>query len=614
MNTILIIGLLALAAILVYFIFFKKYTAPPTDILDQSEDIYKIEYLVQKVGDEFNAVLKTNYSELNLNRYEIEKSEKNKSTLRSALKLCAFGNIGYKLFVKEYIKDMLQSRFHVTEETIDQVIPFHDAHALTTMEKFDILLYLYRQQFDRAALEELITRYKLDTPKEDERGDIFFEVDSSVIRILYQRHQSLVDTLTFGDHLNIVAQRIYQKLKGHGVVDELCDMTVDGVNCGTSGIPESFYSYGMDMSYGAKEGELPLTGYNSVWIMYKGKKIRMSFLGFESNKELQRVVKNIYRYNDPGMLSADKGYIVNCLQNGSRITVSRPSMCEEWVFFLRNFDTSDSMTLYDMYPFEGNEKLIQLAKYVVLGEQNIAITGSQGCGKTTFMLNLIQFMRSAYSIRVEEMAAELRIRKMYPRRNIVSFTETDTVSGQQIVNFMKKTDADICLLGEVAEAALAAIGIQMGQVGSRQLIFTHHAGSVPSLIKAFRDNLTLAGGYNNEKIAEETVASVLNFNIHISMNVYGRRIVERITEIIPRVEEDYCVDSLQEATNQFYYRMTDRQLFNYKDLVVYDHESLCYKFVGEISQEGCNRIETQLTPEERVLFHELLNQMQLEAA
>ncbi|RKI43150.1 ATP-binding protein [bacterium D16-51] len=44
-------------------------------------------------------------------------------------------------------------------------------------------------------------------------------------------------------------------------------------------------------------------------------------------------------------------------------------------------------------PDPGNEKLFKLIKFLVSGEENIAITGEQRTGKTTFMVSVIQFMQ-----------------------------------------------------------------------------------------------------------------------------------------------------------------------------------------------------------------------------
>ena len=591
-----------------FFYSLKKADASEDGLYGDDTDLG---VLTIKVRDEINARLKINYDEVNLSRHERERSEKIKSNIRRAKTECAAGNVGAKEFMKDYIADILQTSLNVGESNIDKVIPFDNYDALTVIEKFDLLLYVYRKKYGFHAFDKMVSMNHLDDAREDPAtGDVYFEIDGRQIAVLFARHAKAMDQLDFTDKMHYLSQRIYQDLYGHSTVDDLCNEVIDGINCGVSGVPDTFYTYGSDMSFGAVSPERPLTGYNAVWVIYKGKKVRLSFLGFKNEKDLQRVAKNIYRYGDPGMLSADRGYIVNTMKNGSRITVARPPMCEEWSFWLRNFDTADGMDITALYPFTGVDKLAELCRWLVVGERNVAVTGTQGCGKTTFVMNLVRYMRQSYSIRVQEMSAELHLRKMYPRRNIASFTETDTISGQMCVDFTKKTDADIGILGEVAEAPVAAIGIQMAQVGFRQLLFTHHAKSASSLVKAFRDNLTLAGGYSNEKIAEETVAQVLNFNIHLERDPYGRRTVRRITEILPHTDEAYPKD-IDAAARAYYYRVTDRQLFDCNDVLVFDGEG--FRFSGRLSQRTREEIVGLLTSEERAQFMQFLSVMDADA-
>ena len=171
---------------------------------------------------------------------------------------------------------------------------------------------------------------------------------------------------------------------------------------------------------------------------------------------------------------------------------------------------------------------------------------------------------------------------------------------------MKKTDADVGILGEVAEAPVAALGIQMAQVGFRQLLFSHHGKTVRDIICALRDNLLTAGGYSNEMIAEQTVVSVLNFNVHLNRTVMGKRYVERVTEIIPHVDEPYAA-AMDDATKQYYYRKTDRQTFDQRDIMVFENDQFVFK--NEISEDNVNAIKYFLTDEEQQRFELFLVRM-----
>lgn len=608
LNMFLILVVFAASVLLVLLKFFRRYKFHEIDYDDSH--LYTITYLTEGVRDTFDAVLKTDYSELNLNKEETEKSKRNKDTLRSSLKKCTHGNLGCKLYIIDYIQDLLQRKYNINEETINRVIPFDKSDELTSEYKFMILLHIYKKRYDLMAMDEFISRNNLDHPI-GEGSHVHYCITCADIDYVFRRHSVIYESFTFMDKLAIVAQKIYQGYKGLGVIDDIRFQKIDGINCGTSGIPQTFYSYGEDSMFGAADGELPLAAYNAVWLMFHGKKIRLAFIGFGKAAELERVVKNTCRYNNAGTLSRTRGYIVNTTEDGCRVVGARPEMSESWVLFIRKFDTASRMTLEMMYPFEAVDKLVLMLKYIVTGCRNTALTGQQATGKTTCLMSIIGNVPEAYSIRVQEMAFELYLRKIYPERNIVTFQDTQTVSAQEGIELQKKSDGDVNLFGEVAQAAVVPLAIKLGQTGSAMLIFTSHHKTTEDLVKEWRDSLVSEGAATDSKMAEETVAKVLNFDIHLERSVEGVRYIQRITEILPHIAEPYSED-LTEASIQFFYRMTDRQVFDTQDILIWDNG--VYRFVNNISQDTVLEINKKLSPAQQQEFQVFLDGMRQEVA
>ena len=104
-------------------------------------------------------------------------------------------------------------------------------------------------------------------------------------------------------------------------------------------------------------------------------------------------------------------------------------------FHIRN------VTLEGLITDEGAELPISLIKYLVKGCMITAITGQQGSGKTTLLMAMVRHIYSTMTLRVQETAFELHLRKLYPERNILTFCETDSISGQEGLDIQKKTDA-----------------------------------------------------------------------------------------------------------------------------------------------------------------------------
>ncbi|NLX76507.1 MAG: Flp pilus assembly complex ATPase component TadA [Clostridiaceae bacterium] len=579
--------------------------------MEYDEDKYSMEAILVFIKESFNEILKTNLYDLNITKEEFDKRMHNKNQLRKALKNCAYGDVNAKNYVKDFIKDILVKSYGIDETNINNIICFDNPKKLTPQDKFEILLYHYKKKHGYRALERLILDYGLDSPVASKEG-ISYSITAEQVDGIFAK-QNFINR--FEDKLNIAAQRIYQQYKGFGVIDEIRDMRIDGVSGGVSGIPPSFHEeFDINVSLSIIS-KLP-SNYDSIWIFFRGKTIHLSFLSFGSEEELIRVCKNIYRYNYPGQLSESNGYKVNEMKDGSRVVVVRPPFAESWAFFVRKFDSIERADIEELITDINSEIPIGLIKWLIKGCRVTAITGAQGSGKTTLLMSVIKFISPAFTLRIQEMAFELHLRRIYPERNILTFRETTTVSGQEGLDLQKKTDGTVNILGEVATAPVSSLMIQMAQVASLFTLFTHHAKTTVDLVKALRNNLLQTGVFSNEKIAEQQVADVVNFDIHMNKDISGHRYIERITEIIPAENTDYpeirpvdgeCgINEFFNIAREFFIRMTDRKIFETRDIVVYDNGT--YKACSPPSNAQIRSIINNLTGEEREEFKSYLNQ------
>ncbi|WP_066497522.1 ATPase, T2SS/T4P/T4SS family [Abyssisolibacter fermentans] len=572
---IIIIILAVCGFIYKYFSRVKKWSGYHID-----EDKYNINVLTEYIKDTFNDILKTNLYEMNISKDEFNKRMQNRNQLRKALKSCTYGDLNAKNYVKAFIKDILVKSYNIDESNINKVINFNSPRELSVQDKFEIMLYVYKKRLGYKALERIIVDNELDVLKQTDDGQVYV-ISKEEIEKLYYKKIKRIDN--FEDKLNIIVQRIYQRYKGYGVIDEIRDMKIDGVSGGVSGIPSTFHEkvdFNMDINL---IRALPFS-HDSVWIFFKGKTIHLSFLSFGSQNELIRVCKNIYRYNNPGQLSESNGYKINEMKDGSRVVVARPPFAESWVFFVRKFDSIQNQNIEDLVVDKNNKLPIDFIQWIIKGCSITAVTGSQGTGKTTLLMSIIKFIDPTYTLRIQEMAFELHLRKIYPYRNILTLRETTTISGQEGLDLQKKTDGTVNILGEVATAGVASWMIQMAQVASLFTLFTHHAKTAENLIVSLRNNLLQTGIFNNEGVAEQQVAEVINFDIHLSKDISGHRYIERITEIVPLTQHcdypqaykhaknhDEKIDMFMDTMGEFFNRMTDRKKFETRDIVVWDN-------------------------------------------
>ena len=380
-NIVLILLVLCIAAFAVYYVIKKKKTEEVEEAINVDDKTYTLDVMQAFIKKRLDEITKVNLYDIGLSEEELKRRKNKKYELKKALKGCTYGDVNDKKYVKELIYDLLAQEYGVDETNVSKAIPFDVPSLLTAQDKFDILIYVFKKEFGYEALSELIKKYNLDVLKYVEgEAKPSYVITEQEISDIYEKENI---TLSFSDKLSVIVQRIYQHYKGYSSIDEIRDMNIDGVSGGVSGLPESFLSQvaQTDGDYLSQIAEHKVPrACDSIWIMFRGKSIRLAFLSFGTEAELKRVCQNIYKYNNPGQLSDTNGYKINEMKDGSRVVVVRPSMSETWAFFVRKFDVKRA-ALEQIVHGPGKEEAIELLKYLVKGARIISLTGEQGCRK-----------------------------------------------------------------------------------------------------------------------------------------------------------------------------------------------------------------------------------------
>ncbi|MEK3661529.1 ATPase, T2SS/T4P/T4SS family [Paenibacillus sp. FSL F4-0236] len=571
-NLILIfVVLIAIGVFLYLWLGRRKDAAPPSVQLK-----YDMNEIVLFLRRAFEEIIAASLYEGSPSEEEYNRRKARRRELQKALRSCMHGDLSAKKYVKLYMKDLLVQTYGLDEGNVDKIISFGHTNRLTSQDCFDILLYVFKKDHGQNAFNVIVSKYSLDTLQKLPDGSKGYKITEEQIRHIYQSEQP---RLSIQDKIEIIVQRAYQIYKGLGVIDELRDQNIDGVNGGTSGMPPDVVQTTDFLEYTKQQHFIPQS-YDAVWTFYRGKSLHLEFLSFGSEKELKRVCQNIYGFGNPGQLNESKGYIINDMADGSRVVVVRPKMAESWAFFVRKFNDS-LVELDQQIQDQGAQLAIDMLVFLILGHQVTAITGRQGSGKTTLLKALIKYI-DAKNIRIQETSFEIWARKMYPGKNILSFRETPSVSGQDGLDVQKKTDGAVNIVGEAATHSVVSYVIQAAQVASEYTLFTHHGKTLPNLVSALRNSLIASGAFSNEKIAEVQVVEALGFNVHLVLRA-GKRYIERITEIIPadpqfEYPQNYKdpenitdkLDAFMDTMTEYFGRMTDRRSYDYKDVIVWE--------------------------------------------
>ncbi|QGQ98794.1 hypothetical protein EHS13_29920 [Paenibacillus psychroresistens] len=584
LNTILILITFISIAIIVVLLYLKSKRERP-DIeqadkltIDRLLDIVKYS-LADLVKDE-------NLS--GLADEEFESMYKRKARIQDAMRNCVYGIDSAKLIVQDLIRSIVADLLK-TEKDILDVYDFK-ASNLDSRIQFEILMYYYKKSFGKDALAELINEYKLARDRyeiEDKSQASYLVLDEDIDVIYKEKNYEL----TYPVMLDLLSIMIFQRYKGFGVIDTLREMNINGFNCGTSG---------SILSALLNKDKKIMKAPRSVWLYYNGKYIHLRFLTFNSEEELRRVVQLLCRYNNPGPLTEKRGFLVNTMYDKSRVLAMRPPASEYWAVFVRKFTLSDSSlpALIDK-PYVNKAYLaINMVMYLMMGQITCGFTGRQGAGKTVMMTAAVKYIDPRYTIRVLEMAPEMYLRELYPERNILSVQETEYVSAAELQDALKKSDAAVSIVGEVATDPIAARMIQMGQVASIFTIFSHHANVAEQLVYAIRNSLVNAGGFSGNMItAEQQVIDVIRVDIHLNYTTSGRRYIERISEIVrldvsvpyPEYDMKNPLHSMNEITKEYYTRQTDRKTFTTRDILRYNLETDTYEtmewFTADLTQK-----------------------------
>ncbi len=546
---------------------------------------------------------------------DLKRLVKRKAQRKEALKNSVYGIDSAKLMVKEMIHTFLVE--HMKPEKIRQIVGLDKESEPNTNTMFEIIMYKYKKQYGRDAL----TKWILENSFYKERPAVGIGSENDTAYYITKAdlegsYFALEYHLTDDEVIDIFTTLLYQSYKGFGCIDTLSEMNINGYNVGVSGSVMD----AININYGQseeEENEAFSEATNALWLYYRGSYIHLQFLDFGSEDEVRRVIQLLIRWNSPGPLSAKRGYLVNTMQDKSRILAVRPPAGEMWAAFVRKFtlDIISPEALIIKPGVTDGEIAIRLIEFLMRGQITTAVTGRQGSGKTTLMKAIIAYMDPRYNIRVLEMAPEMYLREIYPNRNIYSVQETDTVSAESLQDALKKSDSAITIIGEVATDPVAARMIQLAMTGSLYTLFSHHANEAKDLVLTLRNSLVNAGGFDNMTTAEKQVTDVLKINVHLDFTPEGKRYIKRITEITqldegvpyPEYNQDKGPDELKyDLDKEYYTRQTDRISFSTRDIMVYDTDTDTYLPKEEFSDGLREKIRGALSKKEREEFDKFM--------
>lgn len=564
------------------------------------------EHVLNKLTDIVNMKISIAYNDRLANSLRAKQK-----SIRSALDEVPFGiprNI-------EYLQAVMQSELIELLPTLEDCKNFIDIDDWMFLEpnfQWELLLYLAeRLAPDRKKyFTWLFEKYEWD--KEFDYDDPFIgKTIARRIVVLERMQEALSDlyseygALTYDDYMQFYAKVIYNYKLGAGVIQSLRLTNVDGFNFGTSGsiryiIEENF--------------DAPYTVANSLWVQVNAGWIHLPFINFGTESEIARIITQLSSWGNLPSLTERDAIKVNDAYDGARITAIRPPVGECWGCFVRKFSASlySLEKLLNHHGVKNWELVRDDIKWKMRGEQTCGFTGGQNTGKTSLMKAAMAEVRMV-NIRVLEMSFELALRELYPWMNVFSVKPTEYISETAAQDVLKKSDAYLSLVGEVATATVASRMIQFCRVASAFTLFSYHSKTDEDYITALATNLYQSGEYDNMEIAKRDVLEVIKHNIHLAF-INGVRRIEFISEIIKldnispyplltaskTVEQ--AIDQLATLQREYYTRVTDRVTFTSRKCIVYNPDTNAYETKDSYTLDTIKSIMSKLNDTEKVEF------------
>lgn len=214
---------------------------------------------------------------------------------------------------------------------------------------------------------------------------------------------------------------------------------------------------------------------------------------------------------------------------------------------------------------KNREDVLKLIHFLMEDHITAAVTGDIGSGKTEFIKYLMSFIKSEESVAVlyseeteiyEKHFTNL-LRTAYPERNIYCAKKNNIHDMDASIS---KHKSEVCIIDEVIRD-VDVIDVLEYSNENKITIFSHYARNTVSLIQAFVNSLLRLENAIDMENAIKYIANIIQVEFHLGRTKDNKRVLERITEIIP-------------LENTF------SGIFETRDIVVYDEENNTYNFVN----------------------------------
>jgi len=354
-----------------------------------------------------------------------------------------------------------------------------------------------------------------------------------------------------------IRQKLYEKIQGkkflqfpiadrQGVLEKIIGDIADGENILLSGdelqaMTLKFDEDGFDLGpisilmRDPMVTEIMINDFNEIYIEKEVRLLRQK-IEFRDSRHIRNIVDKIL---GPLGLRVDESHPMADarLEDGSRINVVlNPVSINDIVVTIRKF--KDDMKNMKQLVEAGSlsYEIGQFLMSCVQKKVNILVSGGTSTGKSTLLNILSQFLPESERIITIEETLELR----FTHKNLVRLeARTANIEGKgeiiirDLVRNSLRMRPDRIIVGEIRGCEVVDV-LQAMNTGHSGSMTTIHANSPGDAITRL-ETMILLSGYNIDPLtAERIIATSLNIIVHLKKTDDGKRIIDRISEIIYR--------------------------------------------------------------------------------
>lgn len=297
--------------------------------------------------------------------------------------------------------------------------------------------------------------------------------------------------------------------------------------------------------------EIMVNGPDAVFVEREGKISRWNRT-FTSREKLMDVIQQIAgRCNR--VINESSPVVDARLPDGARVNaIVSPAALDGPVLTIRRFSerpiTMDRLIAFGSISPEGAEFL----KKLVEARYSIMIGGGTGCGKTTFLNALSEYIPRGERIITIEDNAELRLQGI---ENLVRLEakNANTAGGtsvtiRDLIRTALRCRPDRIIVGEVrgGEALDLLTALNTGHEGS---LSTFHANSCRDMLSRL-ETMTMMGMELPMEAIRRQIAAGVEILVHLGRSTEGKRKVEEITEICGYKDGDILLNPLYKRNRE----------------------------------------------------------------